>query len=524
MREDWIDVELEEVCEILDNLRKPINSNERNERIKGKDINELFPYYGATGKVGYIDDYLTNGDYVLLGEDAAPFLDFTKDVAYKIVGKTWVNNHAHILKSHFNDDFLLHFLNQFQYRDYVTGTTRLKLTQGALKRMPVKVAPLPIQRAIVSKIEALFSDLDNGIANFKKAQAQLKIYRQAVLKKAFEGELTKEWREKQSNLPTAEELLKQIKEERQNHYDQQIDDWKKAVKEWEKNGKVGSKPSKPTEPKELPPLKKEELDELPNLPDGWVWCKNLNVATKITDGEHITPKRENSGYYLLSARNIQNGYISYTNVDYVGENEYLRIRKRCNPEFGDILISCSGSVGRISLVPKNSNFVMVRSVALVKTNVKIYNPKFLEYLFLSPELQSQIEDGKKATAQANLFLEPIGKLNVILCSLQEQNQIVQEIERRLSVCDKMEQSIKESIEKAEALRQSILKKAFEGKLLSQAEIAQCKKEADYEPASELLKKIKADASTRSAQGKMAILRQAQDAKIKKPIVKNKSKQ
>ena len=94
------------------------------------------------------------------------------------------------------------------------------------------------QNAILSKTEELFSDLDNGIANFKKAQEQLIIYRQAVLKKAFEGELTKEWREKQSNLPTAEELLKQIKEERQNHYNEQIEVWKKAVKVWEKIGRA----------------------------------------------------------------------------------------------------------------------------------------------------------------------------------------------------------------------------------------------------------------------------------------------
>ena len=94
-----------------------------------------------------------------------------------------------------------------------------------------------IQRAIVTKIETLFSDLDNGITNLKKAQEQLKIYRQAVLKKAFEGELTKEWRTVRSlsgdELPTAKELLKQIKEERENHYNKQIEDWKKAVKEWE---------------------------------------------------------------------------------------------------------------------------------------------------------------------------------------------------------------------------------------------------------------------------------------------------
>lgn len=374
----------------------------------------------------------------------------------------------------------------------VRNDTHKRYWLSVYAKKKILLPPLAEQRAILEKTEELFSDLDNGIANFKTAQAQLKIYRQAVLKKAFEGELTKEWREKQTHLPTAEELLKQIKEERQNHYNQQIEDWKKAVKDWEKNGSIGKKPSKPAQIKELPPLKDEELEELPILPNGWIWCRNLNVSTKITDGEHITPKREKQGYYLLSARNIQNGYISYTNVDYVGEDEYLRIRKRCNPEFGDILISCSGSVGRISLVPKKSNFVMVRSVALVKTNTKLYNPKFLEYLFLSPELQSQIEEGKKATAQANLFLEPIGKLNVILCSRPEQTAIVQEIESRLSVCDKMEQSLTESIAKAETLRQSILKKAFEGKLLSEAEIAQCKQAADYEPASELLKKIQAE--------------------------------
>jgi type I restriction enzyme, S subunit len=186
MREDWTECSLIEGCDIHDNLRKPINSKERNERINGKTQDQLFPYYGATGQVGYIDDYLTDGDFVLIGEDAAPFLDYSKDVAYQISGKTWVNNHAHILKSKFNDMFLLHFLNNFNYKDYVSGTTRLKLTQGRLKQIPIKIAPLPEQRAIVAKIEELFSDLGKGIADLKKAQDQLKIYRQAVLKKAFE--------------------------------------------------------------------------------------------------------------------------------------------------------------------------------------------------------------------------------------------------------------------------------------------------------------------------------------------------
>jgi type I restriction enzyme S subunit len=83
-----------------------------------------------------------------------------------------------------------------------------------------------------------------------------------VLKKAFEGELTREWREKQTNLPTAEELLQQIKQERQTHYNQQTEEWKKAVKEWEKDGKVEKKPSKPTQLKELILLEENDLKEL----------------------------------------------------------------------------------------------------------------------------------------------------------------------------------------------------------------------------------------------------------------------
>lgn len=514
MKEDWIDVELQEVFETVTG-----NTPSKKETDNyGQDIPFIKPPDITNSAIKSVSEYLSNK-----GKKKARVLPQNSILVTCIgnLGRIGYNNdevafnqqiNAILPTEYIDYKFTFYQAQSGSFRNQLeslsTSTTVALVNKSSFNSIKIDIAPLPIQRAIVSKIEALFSDLDNGIANLKKAQEQLKIYRQAVLKKAFEGELTAAWRENivqtghaLSQLPTAEELLLQIKQERQNHYNQQIEDWKKAVKEWEKNGKVGSKPSKPTQPKELPPLKKEELEELPNLPVGWAWCRNLNVSTKITDGEHITPKREKSGYYLLSARNIQNGYISYSNVDYVGEDEYLRIRKRCNPEFGDILISCSGSVGRISLVPKNSNFVMVRSVALVKTNTKIYNPKFLEYLFLSPELQSQIEEGKKATAQANLFLDPIGKLNVIVCSLQEQTQIVQEIERRLSVCDKMEQSITESLEKAEALRQSILKKAFEGKLLSEAEIAQCKQAADYEPASELLKKIKTEKLAKMAKQK-----------------------
>jgi type I restriction enzyme S subunit len=190
---DWRWVKLGDAVIVLDNLRKPINSSERLKRNEGKSKNELFPYYGATGQVGWIDSFITNGEYILVGEDGAPFLDIYKEKAYKIKGKTWVNNHAHILqelKSISTNDFILHYLNSINYRQYVNGTTRLKLTKGSLVEIPLPLPPLPTQHLIVAKIEELFSELDKGIENLRLAQQQLKTYRQAVLKWAFEGRLT----------------------------------------------------------------------------------------------------------------------------------------------------------------------------------------------------------------------------------------------------------------------------------------------------------------------------------------------
>lgn len=181
----WEWVNFEEAVEIWDSLRKPINSKERAQRISFKNQEELYPYYGATGQVGYIDSYLSDGEYVLLGEDGAPFLDPVANKAYLIQGKAWVNNHAHVLRSKYNNKFLCYYLNQFNYNGFVTGTTRYKLTQAAMKRIPIPVPSPDEQERIVSKIEELFSRLDASVAELQAAKEKLSAYRQAVLKEAF---------------------------------------------------------------------------------------------------------------------------------------------------------------------------------------------------------------------------------------------------------------------------------------------------------------------------------------------------
>lgn len=163
--EGWAVCCLENVAKVLDNLRKPINSNERNSRIANKHENELFPYYGATGQVGFIDDYLVDGTFLLLGEDGAPFLDKYAIKSYPIKGKCWVNNHAHILEPQCDFDYLMYYLNHVDYKDYVNGSTRLKLTQSDMRSIIILLPPLTEQKRISVKVKYLFRLLDSIACN-----------------------------------------------------------------------------------------------------------------------------------------------------------------------------------------------------------------------------------------------------------------------------------------------------------------------------------------------------------------------
>ena len=160
----WCVCRLEQIAKILDNYRKPINSNERSKRVEGKAEEELFPYYGATGQVGYIDDFLINGKYLLLGEDGAPFLDKYAVKAYPINGKCWVNNHAHILEPLCDFEYLMFYLNRMDYKNYVNGSTRLKLTQKDMRSIEILLPPISEQKRISKTINNQFKLLDS-IAN-----------------------------------------------------------------------------------------------------------------------------------------------------------------------------------------------------------------------------------------------------------------------------------------------------------------------------------------------------------------------
>lgn len=187
-------VPLEKIVDILDNQRIPINSTERTKRLG------VVPYYGATGQVGTIDEAIFNETLILLGEDGVPFFDSTKHKAYEISGPSWVNNHAHVLRAKSElvvQRYLLHFLNGFNYAGYVNGATRLKLTQGDMKRIPVPLPSLEKQREIAEKLDSVFAQIDSLKENLSDQQSAVSEITSGKLDQIFsrKSELDKEIRQ-----------------------------------------------------------------------------------------------------------------------------------------------------------------------------------------------------------------------------------------------------------------------------------------------------------------------------------------
>ena len=466
----WMRTTLENCAEILDRQRVPINTKERDARISGKSESELYPYYGATGQAGWIDDYLFDEELVLLGEDGAPFLEFTKDTAYIIKGKTWVNNHAHVLKAIPNialNQHLCNYLNTFDYHDYVTGTTRLKLNQSMMRKIPVPLPPLPEQHRIVAKIEELFTQLDAGITALKQAQAQLKRYRQSVLKAAVEGELTKAWREAhQDELEPASVLLERILKERRERWEAEQLAKMEAKGKPPKDDTWKAKYKEPAAP---------DTSDLSKLPEGWCWATvgqvaktalNLVDPKTMPNSYHIAPNHieKETGCLLPYTTVAQDKVTSSKHRFYPGQILYSKIR----PYLAKAVLVDFEGVCSADMYPINS----------------FINSRFLHRWMLTAKFTRLASDHQGRTVLPKINQQALIRLPVPVPPHVEQQVITDEVERCLSIADEVEATIDVELKRADRLRQSILKDAFSGNLVPQ--------DPDDEPASILLERIKAD--------------------------------
>ena len=186
----WTQTALGELVTVLDKLRVPLNKAERIKRPGN------VPYYGATGQVGWVDDALFEEELLLLGEDGAPFVDPSKPKSYIISGPSWVNNHAHVIRAIdgvTTNHYLKYYLDFVDYGPHVTGTTRLKLTQRAMRSIPVSIPSVRQQDRIVAAIEEHFSRLDAVDISLNAAEMRRHALTRSIIVGSIPNELPKDW-------------------------------------------------------------------------------------------------------------------------------------------------------------------------------------------------------------------------------------------------------------------------------------------------------------------------------------------
>ncbi|MBU4485589.1 MAG: restriction endonuclease subunit S [Candidatus Delongbacteria bacterium] len=437
MRKDWVEVELREILLKLENGKRPLGGvsgiADGVPSIGGEHLNSTGGFrfekikfvpkeFADAMNKGFIEE-----EDILIVKDGAT----TGKVSY--VGKDFpfsysvINEHVFKCKlySILNKKFVFYFLFG------ITGQKRILLNfkgsaQGGINttfadNTKIPIAPLPEQRAIVSKIELLFSELDNAVSNLKQAKDKLEIFRQSVLKKAFEGELTKCVI---TNLPLSKFALLITK---------------------------GSSPNW----------------------QGFDYISNQNELLFIT------------------SENVREGYLSLKKKKYLSL-EFNKKQSRSILQKGDVLFNLVGaSIGRAAIFNLDKMANINQAVSIIRLD-KTLNNNYLNYFLNSGIAKNEYMKNVVEVARANLSLQDVNCIEIPHCSILEQQEIVKEIETRFSVADKLVESIEESLLKAEALRQSILKKAFEGELLSKAELDVCRKKADWEPAGKLLERINAN--------------------------------
>lgn len=419
MKADWINCNFEDILTLKNGFAFKSDKYSVNGTpvIRISDINDAIVKTTNAKKVQdeeNYENYLVEFGDILIAMSGATTGKFG---IYKEQNKAYQNQRVGNFKLHceelINKNYIYYLLYALrrQIEKDAYGGAQPNISSKKIEAMQITLAPLLEQKAIVAKIEQLFSELDNGIANLKTAQAKLKIYRQAVLKKAFGG-------------------IPQI------NFEQIIQSSQNGLSK--RSGKEGE------------------------------FYKVLRLAD-IKDFQIV----ENE------PRSIQ-----------MNENEIEKYKLEINDLICTRVNGSKDLVGTFTLYHTDTKWAFCDHFIRLKLDENSIS-KFYFYFLQTREVRKYIHDNMVSSAGQNTVSQTtIKAIQVPICLPEEQNQIVQEIESRLSVCDKIEETIKTSLAKSEALRQSVLKKAFEGKLLNEQELENIKNHPEYESAEELLKRIK----------------------------------
>ena len=408
----------------------------------------------------------------------------------KIASTEWI---PFFCSSEFLPKYLCYYMRREEFRDHLAsqasgvGGSLMRIKASTLASYPLPIAPLPEQHRIVAKIEELFSALDKGVESLKMARAKLKIYRQAVLKHAFEGKLTAQWREgNKDKLETPEQLLARIKREREARYEQQLKEWKAAVKKWEEDAKSGKRPTRLKMPKSVSTMAEEEIASLEALPSGWLWLTAESVGI-VQLGRQRSPKNRSKDYptkYIRAANITEQGL----DLDDILDMDFLPHELSAyRLEKGDLVLSeASGSASQVGKPAIWDD--QIQNCCFQNTVIR-HQPYCRDYaVYLLWLYRFFYASGKFAQVAGGVGINHLSafkfaQIAIPLCSLAEQQEIVRLLEKRFATIERQEREIDSALKQAETLRQALLKKAFNGQLVPQ--------DPNDEPVSVLLDRIRA---------------------------------
>lgn len=322
-------------------------------------------------------------------------------------------------------------LNKIQ----TTGSAQKSIHEREILEIEIPFPDIDEQEEIVKELS---SKKDNSIEISTELSHQLtlvKKLRQQLLQDAMQGKLV----EQNPKDEPANELLKKIKAEKEKLIAE-----KKLKKE-----------------KELPPIKPEEIPF--EIPESWIWCRLGEITTLLTDGKHGDSRdQKDSGYYFLSAKDIQNGKFIYENARQITYEDFIETHRRTNLEPGDLCVVNTGAtIGKTAFAPVNEltrKTTFQKSVAILKVLNHHTSMKFIEYfiIFETPKLLKT----SRGSAINNLLLGDMKNVLFPMPPLAEQTRIVQKLDEQMQYCNELEASIKQSESQNEKLLQQVLREAL----------------------------------------------------------------
>lgn len=337
-----------------------------------------------------------------------------------------------------------------------TGTTFNAIRGKQLREFEIPLPPLPEQYRIVSKIEELFTKLDAGVKSLKNVKTQLQRYRQAILKYAFEGKLTEEWRK--------------------THKDQM-----ELVQKFEERTGEEQKKNEGGKPKES---LLTDLSDLHELPTNWMWIRLGDITESMKNGIY-KPKRfyRDDGIACLRMYNIENGAIVWKDIKrMILTSEEAQAYEL---KIGDILVNRVNSrelVGKAAVIPEGLETCVYESKNIrLRLFVNFVDSKYVNFWFQVFRQKYFDRHAQQTVGMASINQEQLSSMPVPLSPLHEQCKIVEEIEHSFSIVNQIEKSVNHSMMQAEKLRHAVLKRAFRGKLVPQ--------DPTDEPAEKLLERI-----------------------------------